>query len=82
MLGGVIGHQVGGGSGKDLATIAGAVGGAYVGNRAENRLDKTQVHRVLVRMDSDATRSIDYAADPGLPVGVAVKFDNGAIVRP
>lgn len=82
VLGGVIGHQVGGGSGKDLATIAGAVGGAYVGNRAENRLDKTQVHRVLVRMDSGATRSIDYAADPGLPVGVAVKFDNGAIVRP
>ena len=32
LIGGVLGHQVGGGSGKDLATVAGAVGGAVVGN--------------------------------------------------
>ena len=81
VLGGVIGNQVGGGSGKDLATIVGAVGGAYAGNRIENNQDKVQVYRVLVRMDSGATRSIDYANDPGLKVGAAVRIDNGAIVR-
>ena len=32
LIGGVLGHQVGGGSGKDLATVAGAIGGAVVGN--------------------------------------------------
>lgn len=31
--GGVLGHQIGGGHGKDVATAAGAVGGAYLGNR-------------------------------------------------
>ncbi|MGH8445851.1 MAG: glycine zipper 2TM domain-containing protein [Solimonas sp.] len=31
--GGVLGHQIGGGHGKDVATAAGAVGGAYVGNK-------------------------------------------------
>jgi uncharacterized protein YcfJ len=33
LLGGVLGHQVGGGSGKDLATIGGAVAGAAIGNQ-------------------------------------------------
>jgi uncharacterized protein YcfJ len=31
LLGGVLGHQVGGGSGKDLATVGGAIAGAAVG---------------------------------------------------
>ena len=81
VLGGVLGHQVGGGSGKDLATVVGAVGGAYAGNRAENNMRVTQVHRVLVRMDSGSTRSIDYAADPALKTGVAVRIENGTLVR-
>ena len=81
LLGGVLGNQVGGGTGKDLATIAGAVGGAYAGNRVENSMDKTQVHRVLVRLDSGATRSVDYAADPGLQVGARVRFDTDTLVR-
>ena len=77
VLGGTLGHRVGAGRGKDLATIAGALGGAYAGNRVENSMDKTQVYRVLVRMNSGATSSIDCAADPALPVGAAVKFDDG-----
>lgn len=31
--GGLVGHQVGSGKGKDLATIGGALGGAYLGNQ-------------------------------------------------
>ena len=37
VLGGLLGSQVGGGNGKTLATIAGAVGGAYVGNEVAKR---------------------------------------------
>ena len=81
LIGGVLGNQVGGGSGKDLATVVGAVGGAYAGNRIENSQDKVRVHRVLVRLDSGGTRSVDYAADPELKVGAAVRVDNGVIVR-
>ncbi len=33
VIGGVLGHQVGGGSGRDLATVGGAVAGAVVGSR-------------------------------------------------
>ena len=37
LIGGVLGHQVGGGSGKDLATVGGAVAGALVGNNVAGR---------------------------------------------
>ncbi len=81
VIGGVLGNQVGGGKGKDLATIVGAVGGAYAGNRIENSQDKVQVHRVLVRLDSGATQSADYAVKPELAIGTVVRFDNGVISR-
>ena len=33
LIGGILGHQVGGGSGKDIATVGGAVAGGVVGSR-------------------------------------------------
>ncbi|CAA9410383.1 MAG: FIG01200701: possible membrane protein, partial [uncultured Ramlibacter sp.] len=33
LIGGVLGHQVGGGSGKQIATVAGALGGAALGSQ-------------------------------------------------
>jgi uncharacterized protein YcfJ len=42
-LGAVAGNQVGGGSGKKVATAAGAVGGAVVGRKIqENQQNKTE----------------------------------------
>ena len=38
VIGGVLGHQVGGGSGRDIATVAGAAGGGYAGNRVQKNL--------------------------------------------
>ena len=37
VVGGLLGNQVGGGNGRTLATIAGAVGGGYVGNEIAKR---------------------------------------------
>lgn len=37
VVGGLLGNQIGGGKGKTLATIAGAVGGGYVGNEIAKR---------------------------------------------
>ena len=36
-VGGLLGNQVGGGNGRTLATIAGAVGGGYIGNEVAKR---------------------------------------------
>lgn len=38
VAGGVIGHQFGGGRGKDLATVAGALGGGYAGNQVQGAM--------------------------------------------
>ena len=35
VAGGLIGHQIGGGKGKDLATVGGAVAGGYAGNQIQ-----------------------------------------------
>lgn len=37
VVGGLLGNQVGGGDGKKLATVAGAVGGAYAGREIDRR---------------------------------------------
>lgn len=38
VAGGVIGHQFGGGRGKDVATVVGALGGEYAGNHDQGLL--------------------------------------------
>jgi uncharacterized protein YcfJ len=45
LIGGVIGHQFGGGSGKDLATAGGAVTGAALGANASRGDDTRVIHR-------------------------------------
>lgn len=37
VIGGLIGNQIGGGNGKKLATVAGIIGGGYLGNEIANR---------------------------------------------
>lgn len=37
VIGGLIGHQIGGGNGKKLATVAGVIGGGFLGNEIANR---------------------------------------------
>jgi outer membrane lipoprotein SlyB len=50
IAGGLIGNQIGGGSGKTLATVAGAAGGAYAGKKIAEHSGKT-MYRVTVRME-------------------------------
>jgi outer membrane lipoprotein SlyB len=40
VVGGVIGHQIGGGRGKDLATVGGAVAGGYAGHEIAEHHDR------------------------------------------
>ncbi|HEY5849378.1 MAG TPA: glycine zipper 2TM domain-containing protein [Lysobacter sp.] len=43
VAGGLLGNQIGGGSGKKIATVAGAAGGAYAGRKVqENNQNKTE----------------------------------------
>lgn len=49
VAGGLLGHMVGGGKGNTLATVAGAVGGGYAGNRIENSHHQPQVTQTVQR---------------------------------
>ena len=49
LVGGVVGNQFGGGSGKTLATVAGALGGGYAGNKVQERLQDGDTYTTTQR---------------------------------
>lgn len=81
VAGAVLGRQVGGGRGKDLATIAGAAGGAYAGKKIEEKMNAHQVWNVSVRYNNGTTADFEYAQDPGLKAGDAVRKSGNTLVR-
>ncbi|MFN3397778.1 MAG: glycine zipper 2TM domain-containing protein [Sulfurimicrobium sp.] len=81
VAGALLGHQVGGGSGKDLATIAGAAGGAYAGHKIEQKIKTTKVWEVAVRFENGDEKTFTFDKDPGFATGSAVKASNGSIVH-
>ena len=79
--GALLGHQIGGGRGKDLATIAGAVGGAYAGKKISESRNTTKVWTVEVQYDNGQRGSFSYDADPGVQNGDRVQKAGQALKR-
>lgn len=80
LAGALLGHQVGGGTGKKVATVAGAAGGAYAGNVIEQKMKTTRHYEVIVRLENGGTQAITYEAAPGFRIGDKVRVENGALV--
>ena len=80
VVGGLVGNQVGGGDGKKLATVAGAVGGAYAGKRIAENSEKTR-YRVTVRLDDGHLETVTQSGVGDLHVGSSVRIKNGKAVR-
>jgi outer membrane lipoprotein SlyB len=81
VAGAILGHQIGKGHGKDVATIAGAAGGAYAGKKVEEKMTATKVWTVGVRFEDGSERNFSFDHDPGFAAGNAVKATGGSIVR-
>lgn len=82
VVGGLLGNQVGSGSGRAAATILGAVGGAVAGNRiAQGSSYNTTgpVYRVSVQTDQGQMRTYDVSATGDLRPGDRVRIENGVI---
>ena len=79
VLGGLLGNQVGGGRGKDIATVVGAVGGVVAGNEIEKRAKSTKSYEVTVRLDDGSTRVVSEANPPSWRTGDHVKLVEGSI---
>ncbi len=84
VAGAVLGHQIGGGFGRDAATAVGAIGGAVAGNSIEKNGAApavSQVYRVSVQLDNGAYRAFDIGGGIDLRVGDRVRIENGQIIR-
>ena len=79
ILGGLLGNQVGGGNGRQLATVAGAVGGAVVGNQVEGNMRASYSYAIRVRLDDGSRRTFHQQDAPGWRDGDRVRVVNGAL---
>ncbi len=79
VVGGLLGNQVGGGRGKDVATVAGAVGGAVAGNAIEKQSGTTRHYAITVRFDDGSSRVFNEADPSAWQLGDHVRVIDGAI---
>jgi outer membrane lipoprotein SlyB len=80
LVGGLVGNQVGGGTGRSIATVAGVVGGAYAGNKIEKNRNSSQELEIVVSMDNGGQRSIRVTDTGGLAVGSRVSVEGNTII--
>jgi outer membrane lipoprotein SlyB len=78
VAGGLLGSQMGGGSGKDAMTVIGAVGGGVAGHHMERKLRSTTEYRVRVKMADGTTRTLNHPTR--VAVGEAVRVDGERLV--
>ena len=79
VVGGVIGNQFGGGSGKTALTIVGALGGGVLGHKAESK-SRDKVYEVVVKMDDGTHRTVTYKSQPPVREGERVRLRDGQLV--
>lgn len=81
VAGALLGNQVGSGHGRQLATVAGAAGGAYAGKKIEEKAKSTKQWTVHVKYDNGQAASFNYDHDPQMHNGDRVRKANGTLVR-
>ena len=80
MVGGVLGNQIGGGTGKTVATVVGTVGGAVAGNEIEKNVRSETHYDVVVKLDNGSSRTVRFQAEPVFKVGAKVKLSGDTLV--
>jgi outer membrane lipoprotein SlyB len=79
VIGGLLGNQIGGGSGRQIATVAGAVGGAVVGNQVEGNMKATTSYEIRVRLDDGTLRTFKQTSAPQWSSGDRVRIVKGRL---
>src|SRR5687767_3727377 len=82
IAGGVLGHQVGSGSGNTAATIGGAVVGGVIGHQVEQHVRGRQAaagveYQFRVRMDDGSYQTFSKETHDGIRVGDRVRVERG-----
>jgi len=74
VIGGLLGSQIGGGSGRDLATAAGVIGGAVAGSNIEEAANRVRAWEMEIRRDDGMNVVIVQKADRPFEVGQRVRL--------
>lgn len=81
VAGALVGSQIGHGGGKTVAELAGAAGGAFLGNEIEKKVNTTTHYEVAVRLENGSYQTVSYQTQPGFAVGSRVRVENGTLVQ-
>ncbi|SDH05558.1 outer membrane lipoprotein SlyB [Vibrio xiamenensis] len=77
VVGGVVGHQFGGGSGKELATAVGAIAGGSLAHQHENQVYRVEYKLVELLIKTKDGKLVDVMQD----VDPNMLFERGDDVR-
>ena len=72
-VGGVLGNEVGAGTGRTLATIGGGLAGAVAGSAIEEGVTRQPGLEITVRLDNGRTMAVTQAADASFVAGDRVR---------
>ena len=82
IAGGVLGNQIGKGSGRKLATVGGAVGGGFAGHAIGNKAGSSTTWIVRIKMSNGSYQNIQVKDASAIRQGDLVQVDaNGNITR-
>jgi len=74
VVGGLLGHAIGGGNGKKLATVGGVVLGGLGGNAVQTRTNQTRGLELEIRLDNGQYISSVQSGSQDLNVGSRVRI--------
>lgn len=77
VVGGLLGNQVGGGSGNTIATVGGAVGGAVLGNEIQKRVTRKTVWITSVRLKDGSSQQFEQESEPTWKAGQVLNVKDG-----
>ena len=81
VVGGLLGNQIGKGTGNTLATVGGAVAGGLAGNEVQKRVTNKKVWVTSVEMKDGHIRNFEQEAQPVWSAGNVVKVDGTTLAK-
>ncbi|MDB5861061.1 MAG: hypothetical protein JWQ76_4750 [Ramlibacter sp.] len=79
VVGGLLGNQIGGGTGKKVATVGGAVAGGFAGNEVQKHVTSKEVWVTKVKLKDGSMRSFEQQAHPAWKTGEVVKVHKNTL---
>ena len=74
----IAGSTIGGGTGQAIATAVGAIGGAIIGSKAEEKMSQVNGAELVIRKDNREEIVVVQKADPSFQAGRRVRIVGGS----